>query len=200
MSLNSNLFVKLVTKIMRDYSTVRVPVASVTILALTLLCFGQNSNSSSTKSANKRKKRSSTKQPKLDLTGIDLSVFDWAQVGTTDDSVVSYGIKTVRRLNGNVVRAWIRTELKDDTEQSKSEFLRNRRAQALRTFGYENYSHTLELNEYNCAKGEGRVLSRIDYDAKGNVIDSTMTKNSEWTYVVPASIGESLSRALCKRK
>jgi len=103
-------------------------------------------------------------------------------------------------LNGNIVRAWIKAALKDDTQQTKSEFLRNRSSQSLRTFGYENYSHALELDEYNCTKGERRVLSRIDYDAKGDVIDSMTSKNAEWTYVVPDSIGESLFRALCRRK
>lgn len=107
---------------------------------------------------------------------------------------------TVKRVTRNVVRAWTKTELKDDTAQTKSDFLRNRRAQSLPTSGYEDYSHGLELNEYNCATGQGRVLARIDYDATGNVIDSLQYKMPSWTYVVPDSIGDSLSRKLCKFK
>ena len=103
-------------------------------------------------------------------------------------------------MNANVVRVWAKTTLKDDTEQTKSEFLRNRRAQRLSVTGYENYSHTFELDEYNCAKSEGRVLLQIDYDTKGNVINSASYRNPEWTYVVPDSVGESLLCAVCKRK
>ncbi len=93
-----------------------------------------------------------------------------------------------------------RPTLKDEGGATKTEFLRNRRTQGLRTHGYEDYSHTLELDEYNCTKGEGRVLSHLDYDDKGNVIDSTTYKNPDWTYIVPNSIGESLLRAVCKQK
>jgi hypothetical protein len=198
MPLSSNISVMPVPKIMSRHSTLHFSIALVTILALALLCFGQNNNSSSTKSGTKRKKQSSTKIPKLDLSA--LSVFDWVQVGTTNDSVVSFNVTTVKRLTRNVVRAWTKTKLKDDTQQTKSNFLRNRRAQSLTTVGYDNYSHTLELDEYNCATGQGRVLSHVDYDSNGNVLDSTTVRSPEWTYVVPDSIGDSMLRALCKRK
>jgi hypothetical protein len=177
-------------------------VASLILFTLAAFCVAQNPNPSST-SSKKPTKHKTTKKINLDdfdFSGIDFSVFDWTTVGSTNDSTVSYNIKTVRRLNGNIVRAWIKNELKDDTPETRADYLRNRTAQSLRTFGYQNYSHTLELDEYNCTKGEGRVLSRVDYDAKGNVIDSTTSKNAEWTYVVPDSIGDSLFRALCRRK
>lgn len=136
------------------YALVKFFMALLAIFALALFCFAQNSNSSSPKSPKKSTKRKTTKKTNLDepdLTGIDLSVFDWIQVGTTNDLVVSYGTKTIKRLNSNLVRAWIKMELKDDSDQTRSEFLRNRRAQSSRTLGYENYSHTLELDEYNYA-------------------------------------------------
>ena len=78
--------------------------------------------------------------------------------------------------------------------------MRNRTAHSLRTLGYQNYSHTLELHEYNCTKDEMRILSMVDYDTKGNVIDSASAKTAEWDYVAPDTIGDSLFKALCRRK
>jgi hypothetical protein len=177
-------------------------VASLVLLTLAAFCVAQNTNSSS-KSRRKPTKHRTTKKinlDDLDVPRLDLSVLDWTVVGSTNDSTVSYNTKTVRRLNSNVIRAWFKTELKDDTPETKAEFLRNRTAQSLPTFRYQNYSHTLELHEYNCTKGEVRILARVDYDTKGNVIDSTDLKTALWTYVVPDSIGDSSFHTLCRRK
>ena len=162
--------------------------------------YSQNSNSNTTKSRHRSTKRSTVqkKKPvKLDLSDIDPVVLrdlrEWQSAGSTRDLYYSYGLKTIRRLPGNVVRVWIKATLKDDSGGGKSEFLKNRRIQGLRTFGYENYARTLELHEYDCSKGEVRVLSQIDYDETGNVLDSTSYRKPAWDYIVPDSVGESIS-------
>src|SRR6185503_19461738 len=114
------------------------------ILTLGLAAYGlaQNVNSSTKKPTKKQTKQ--TTKPQSDLDGLDLSGLDlsgvdellrqqkeWPNVAATSYSSVYYGAKTVRRMNANVVRVWTKTTLKDDTEQAKSEFLRNRRAQRL---------------------------------------------------------------------
>lgn len=139
----------------------------------------------------------------FDFSGVDTLIREekeWPHVGTTSFSSVSYGAKTIRKLNGNIVRVWTKTTLKDDTIETKSEFMRIRKTQGSRTLGYETFSRTFELDEYNCTKGEGRVLSQVDYDDKGNVIDSTTYRNPGWDYIVPNSIGESILRAACKQR
>jgi hypothetical protein len=171
-----------------------------------LCSFAQNKNSPPKKPARTSTKHRPTKKiptfDEYDFSGVDALIREekeWPHVGNTSYSSVSYGAKTIRRLKGNIVRVWTKTTLKDQTNETKSEFLRIRKRQGSRPVGYENFSRTFELDEYNCTKGEGRVLSQVDYDEKGNVIDSTSYRNPGWDYVVPNSIGESLLRAVCKK-
>jgi len=166
-------------------------------------CFGQTNVNSSTRPAKKETKQKPSKKtgpPDLDLTGVDELLRDmkeWPHVGSTRYSLVYYGAKTIKRTNGNVIRVWTKTTLKDRSDETKSEFLRSRQTQGLRIYGYENFSHSLELGEYHCTRSEGRLLSRVDYDVKGNVIDSASYRNPPWDYIVPNSIGESILKVIC---
>jgi len=190
----------------RDYVRTLLACSCVGLL-LGVSVDGQNSNSSSTKSRHRPTRRQTVQKKKpveLDLSGIDPVVLkeirEWQPAGSTRDLYYSYGLRTIRRLPGNVVRVWIKASLKDDSTQGKSDFLKNRRTQGLRTYGYESFARTLELHEYDCTKGEVRVLSQIDYDEIGNVLDSTTYRKPSWDYIVPDSVGASLSKAVCKRE
>jgi hypothetical protein len=197
--------------------TLRLVLCLCVSLAPSFYTLGQNNNASSsnrtTKRATRRKaiKKKSSTEP--DISGIDLSEFDfsgvdalireekeWPHIGNTSYSSVSYGVKTIKRLNGGIIRVWTKMTLKDETTQTKSEFLRIRENQGLSTNGYKNFSHTFELDEYNCVKGESRVLSQVDYDEEGNVISSVSYRNPRWDYIVPDSIGESIFQTICKQR
>lgn len=159
----------------------------------------QNTNSS--RGAKKSTKRKPADGPDISvIEAILRNALDWPQVASTNDSSIFYGVRTIRRLNVNVVRVWIKWKLKDDTEETRVAFLRNRKTQGLQTFGYQSFSHTLELHEYNCTTDEMRILSRIDYDDKGNILESTSYRNPEWSYIVPDSVGAALRRAVCQRR
>ena len=168
-------------------------------------CFGQTKS----KSKGKSRKRPPVSEKEadydysglLDLSGIEniLGSSNWKPIAESGGSSYFYGTKTIKRLPGGVVRVWIKEVLNNQTSLGRAEFLRNRKARGVRTYGYEKYSHTLTLYEFNCTKAETRILSTVDYDEAGQVIDSTSYKNSAWDYVVPDSIGESMLKTVCSK-
>lgn len=49
------------------------------------------------------------------------------------------------------------------------------------TDGYERYSHTLNLEEFNCFKKQRHILAGFDYDTDGKVL------GSYWTLAQPSA-------------
>ena len=62
---------------------------------------------------------------------------------------------------------------------------------------YENLSFSINLSEINCAEKKLRKLSSTEYDHKGSLIDSSSLP-SNWIFIVPESIAESLYEKVCK--
>lgn len=60
--------------------------------------------------------------------------------------------------------------------------------------------HMLALHEYNCEQRQSKLLSAAFYNSKGTLVYSLTIQEylTEWTDVVPDSIGEMLLEKVCE--
>lgn len=61
-------------------------------------------------------------------------------------------------------------------------------------------AYMIELMEFDCNNSKSRILSRTVYSSTGTVIgENTIDSNfSEWDYIIPDSIGETLLGKVCE--
>jgi hypothetical protein len=114
---------------------------------------------------------------------------DWKPYGRSDDYLGYYDAQRITRPSKNIVRVWLRW---DWTEKSVLRFVGK--------FGreYENLSHSIMLNEINCAEKKIRTMSSHSYDNKGGAIDSLSDPSSKWDFIVTETMGEKLYKEVCK--
>lgn len=101
------------------------------------------------------------------------------------------------RYEGNIVKVWIKRQIKDDT--ALLEYLRERAKKGLSTAGYENFSYELALIEINLYTREYRISTSTDYDKDGNVLSRDTPDYPEWTAIPPDSVIETLYNILKAR-
>jgi len=113
---------------------------------------------------------------------------DWKLYGSNDRVFGYYDTQSITRPSQNVVIVWTRWDYK-----GKGVLF------MVGKFGkeYENLSYSKQFLEINCSERKNRGLSLINHDNKGNVIESTSSP-SDWNYVTPGSLGESLYKEVCK--
>jgi len=63
---------------------------------------------------------------------------------------------------------------------------------------YEGLSYTLNLLEVNCAAKTNRVLQTTSYSKDGSIISSNQSQKTEWSFINPGSIGETLYNTVCR--
>jgi hypothetical protein len=105
----------------------------------------------------------------------------WLLVTLTSTEAIFAKPNRILRLPNQVVRAWFKVYDKDDA------------AKAVKP-------HKLELIEFNCGRGEMRLLSMTTYDAGGNAIDVLEPPSPEWMFVAPDSVGEVQMKKVCDPK
>jgi len=102
--------------------------------------------------------------------------------------VGAYETQSITRPSKNIVRVWARM---DFTEKGVLNWVAELGKR------YDNLSHVIFLEEINCAEKKSRSLSQSSYDNKGDVIISS-NPPSDWEFIVPESIIESLYKEVCK--
>ena len=58
--------------------------------------------------------------------------------------------------------------------------------------------YIIELSEFDCENSKSRVLSRIAYTSKGGVIMSEDLQYSDWNFIIPESVGETILNKVCE--
>jgi len=113
---------------------------------------------------------------------------DWKFYGAHENFLIYYDTQSITRPSKSIVRVWTRW---DYTEKVVLDWVKK--------FGknYENLSHSKIFQEINCAEKKFHSLTGNDYDNKGKVISSSHTP-SEWGFIIPDSVGESLYEEVCK--
>jgi hypothetical protein len=110
----------------------------------------------------------------------------WKYAGTSQGNIVVYDTNSIKR-RGPVVSVWEKWLPIGETN-------RQRRADSLSmpTFAYQ-----IERSEYHCTKKQLRNVRTVLYDTEGRIIDSSDEADA-WEDVVPDSIGEVISDAVCR--
>lgn len=116
---------------------------------------------------------------------------DWRFFSSTDSHECFYYADNMTHPSKNIVRVWIKLEY---TEKGVMEMVKE--------FGkhYEPLSYSLQLWEIDCVTKKQNILSIKEYSGEGNMLNTKPQKGgfSNWKSISKGSVGESLSKAVCK--
>jgi hypothetical protein len=113
---------------------------------------------------------------------------DWKLYDVDGQIIRYYDAEGITRPSKNIARVRVKLEY---TDKGVIEMVKK--------FGkhYENFKLIIALNEINCPHKKIRNLSITHYSKEGKVILKA-SHESEWDYIVPDSIAETLYQAVCK--
>ena len=116
---------------------------------------------------------------------------EWIYFATTEKGQHYYDKQTLKRSSTNV-RVWEMTVYSEQGKRNAAQFLTE-------TGEYQGQAlgHVLTLGEFNCREAKGRSLSMIIYDIKGKRVAGSPGGASEWSYIVPDSLYDRLSKQVC---
>lgn len=119
---------------------------------------------------------------------------EWIQYAEVDGVILSYDREGIT-INGNLVkvRVWWDYVL----EEARDEYVDELRAQGFPTDGYENFSYTLKLREYDCQNRKTALVNTVDYNDQGKVLDLFQPEPKIWRNIIPESAGELLYTIAC---
>ncbi len=99
---------------------------------------------------------------------------------------------SIMRLSNSLVRAWVRIEYYPYS------IIKAQEKKGLPTQGYDKFSHTLVLSEYDCKNRTYRSMQINDYDTNGKVLWSSPVSKGTRQPIVPGSVGETLYKIVCQ--
>ena len=116
---------------------------------------------------------------------------DWADNFANENFIYLYDQENIEALSADILRVWQRWVPlpKKVKEMVQEDGLR-----------YANWDHTLFLTEIDCGKGLQRILQFTEYDTSGNVAYTEAYSDSSWIFIIPGSVGEALSEAICPKR
>ncbi len=118
---------------------------------------------------------------------------NWIRVGATNN-LDFYFDKTsiIRNKNGNIT-VWVKGEI-----TNKEEFISALEIASYEKGKYNNVSHILNQQGFNCQSRQIRSLKYILYSDTGNILNSHNGDEAKFTSVIPDSIGASMLDNVCK--
>jgi len=116
-------------------------------------------------------------------------VIIWKYYGGSEFILAYYELQSIIRPSKNVVRVWVKWDYKKKGVMDM-----------VRRFGkeYENLAYSKNLNEINCVEKKIHFQSADFYDNKEELIHSFSDQSSEWAFIAPESMNESLYKEVCK--
>lgn len=119
---------------------------------------------------------------------------NWILYSEVDGVLLSYDKEGIV-FNGNSAK--VRVWWDYVTEEAREEYVDELRNQGFPTDGYQGFSYTLKLREYDCQNRRTALLNTVDYDDKGKVLDSFQAETKVWRNIIPESSGELLYTIIC---
>ncbi len=125
----------------------------------------------------------------------EVSGTDWKYFAENELGKYFYDAENVKHLSNNIISVWVK-----EISSSKSV------TDAVNRFGtkYSNLSHMNILWEIDCTGARSRVLEVLYYSKPETLISHTRTNpdsgRAEWNSIIPDSMIEILSKAVCKPK
>ncbi len=111
---------------------------------------------------------------------------------TSTKKIITVSETSIKRLPNSLVRVWVK--IKDDANF----MIKAQEKEGLPTQGYDKFSHTLVLCEYDCKKQTYRNIQINDYDTNGKVLWSAPVSKVIKQPILADSVGENLYKIVCK--
>lgn len=121
---------------------------------------------------------------------------DWKSIGLGGNQQCYYNETGIVKNQNGTTRIWMKTKYMLDS--GREEIIKQRSTLGWPTTGYKDYVYSFIAYEVNCVLQKIRVVSWVDYNSYGKVLDS---KDGEgrWLNIVPQSVGYQLSQVACSR-
>ncbi len=125
----------------------------------------------------------------------EVSGADWRYFAENELGKYFYDSENVKHLPDHIISVWVK---EISSPQSVTE--------AVNRFGkqYRNLIHMNILWEIDCTGGRSRVVEVLYYSKPDSLISHTRTdadsRKAEWNSIIPDSMIEALSKAVCKPK
>jgi len=131
----------------------------------------------------------------------------WVKYAQTADYEFFYDRGNIEPRDGDVVQVLLKRQLKGETpvipetKQSIIREMKKRQKAGMTIQGYENWDHEEVLCEIDCRKNVIRFLKSINYDHKGNALDTIIVPEAvrKWDNVIPGTVNDVLGRAVCRQ-
>jgi hypothetical protein len=99
-------------------------------------------------------------------------------------------------LSKGIKKVWAKKQAEND--KCILHVIKQRTELKLPIKGYENFSHTMALFKIDCSLEKTSTETFINYDNKGNVLESYTFSTESWSAIVPVSIIYKLYEHICK--
>lgn len=119
---------------------------------------------------------------------------NWIKVVDSNDSKMYYDPQSLMRAN-EMVKVWLIVVWQG---RAKANYIEKRRSNGYSIKDYDQYSHSMNLQEYDCVERKVRQLAVVDYGGRKKVLSSLTNDDlSDWSYVIPESIGDDILKKVC---
>lgn len=120
---------------------------------------------------------------------------DWIKFEENKNYIIFYDKNSIKHISNSIVQVWCKRVFSDEGRETENQI---RRKYGVWTEQYDKLSDTKNLYEINCKKGMFRIISGINYDTDGFVLDSYSNEKMEWSSMVPDTMIDSLRKKLCE--
>lgn len=144
-------------------------------------------------------------KPKSDVTFREADIeaeLEWRPIGIYSGGeytyVSFYNYKNLIRLD-STLKVWIKDRpFNAELSNARRQVIKERKGIEAPIKGYELYFYSLNLYEVDCKDRKTRLISIIDYDTNGRVLDNTDVDDvSKWENMVPSSVGNAKFSKIC---
>lgn len=185
-------------ELMKLVRTVLALIITLSALTTTSL-MGQSKKSRASKSrrATRAGQASKPKSPDIDFSDLpsQREAPEWKYFGTSGGQMFFYNTKNISKTQNGFTKVWVKSKYLDESA-GRVETIKNRSDHNLPTTGYENFAFTLLAYEVNCGSQQFRLVSFIDYDDRGKVLESDEFEG-KWSDPIPESIGKGILESAC---
>ncbi len=178
--------------------TIFVPIITFSILMTTTI-MGQSKKPRNSKSrrTTQTDRVSKPKSPDIDFSDLasQREASEWKYFGLSSGQIFFYNTKSISKAQNGFVKVWVKSKSLDEPA-GRVETIKHRSNLRLPTDGYENFAFSLMAYEVNCGSQKFRLISFIDYDSRGKVLESDEFEG-KWSEPIPESIGEGILEFAC---
>ena len=115
----------------------------------------------------------------------------WIPIWEKEDFRLFYDKTTLRRTSSGVVKVWVKSF------ESPENVILNKKAARQKFAGYEHYSHTLALFQFDCRQKTFQELDFSDYDQHQKIMAYGLGPDKKFP-VKPGSVGDRLHQEFCR--